>query len=248
MLKRLFGGTRKSRGGPPHRRAYAIGDVHGRLDLLRQLIADIEADNASRPPARTYLVFLGDLVDRGPASKGVLDYLIEKRFDFATPIFLKGNHEEFFQRVLEGDETGVLDWLTYGGFECAESYGVSRGSTLNSTAAAIVKRLQEAVPDAHRDFLDRMADTFRFGDYLFVHAGIRPGVAIDQQSPEDLRWIREEFLDHGSSFGKTVVHGHTVTEKVEVKANRIGIDTGAYQSGRLTALGLEGEEQWFLST
>ncbi len=246
MLKRLFGGSKKAKGGPPNLRAYAIGDIHGRLDLLRQLIQQIEADNSARPPARTYLIFLGDLIDRGPDSKGVLDFLISERFDFATTIFLKGNHEEFFQRVLEGEESGVLDWLTYGGFECAESYGVSRGSTLNATPGGIVRRLQDAVPAAHRDFIQNMADTFRFGDYVFVHAGIRPGVAIEEQSPKDLRWIRDGFLDCSSDHGCIVVHGHTIVERPEQHSNRIALDTGAYRSGVLTALGLEGTERWFI--
>lgn len=248
MLKGLFGGARKSKGGPPHLRAYAVGDVHGRLDLLRGLIREIERDNAARPPARTYLVFLGDLIDRGPDSKGVIDYLLGPGLDFARPIFLKGNHEEFLLRVLDGEEDAVLDWLTYGGFECAESYGVSRGSTLNSTPAAIVKRLREAVPAAHRAFLDRMADTFRFGDYLFVHAGIRPGLPVDEQSPKDLRWIREGFLESRADHGLVVVHGHTIVERPEEHPNRIALDTGAYRSGVLTAIGLDGPDRWFLQT
>ena len=246
MLKRLFGGGKKPKGTPPGLRAYAIGDVHGRLDLLRELIASIETDNAARPPARVYLVFLGDLVDRGPDSRGVVDYLLETSLDFAQPVFLKGNHEEFLLRVLAGEENTILDWLTYGGFECAESYGVSRGVTLNSTPEEIVRRLREAVPESHRAFLEGMADTFRFGDYLFVHAGIRPGVPIAEQSPGDLRWIREGFLDCTSDHGVIVVHGHTIVEKVEQMPNRIAIDTGAYRSGVLTALGLEGAERWFI--
>jgi len=246
MLKRLFGGGKKAKRGPPGLRAYAVGDVHGRLDLLRQLVASIEADNAARPPARTFLVFLGDLVDRGPDSCGVVGYLLETKFEFAQPVFLKGNHEEFLLRVLSGDENTVLDWLTYGGFECAESYGVSKGSTLNSTPEEIVRRLRDAVPDGHRAFLEGMADTFRFGDYLFVHAGIRPGVPIAEQSPHDLRWIREGFLDCVSDHGVIVVHGHTIVDKVEQLPNRIALDTGAYRSGVLTAIGLEGDERWFL--
>lgn len=247
MLNRLFGITgKKAKGGPPGVRAYAIGDVHGRLDLLRDLVARIERDDAARPPAKTYLVFLGDLVDRGPDSKGVVEYLLHFDPRFAQPVFLKGNHEEFLLRVLAGEDDVVLDWLPYGGYECAESYGVDRRWILNATPAGIVKRLQEAVPESHRTFLEGMADTFRFGDYLFVHAGIRPGVPVREQIAKDLRWIREGFLESRADHGLVVVHGHTIVEDPEEHPNRIAIDTGAYRSGVLTAVGLEGAARWFI--
>jgi serine/threonine protein phosphatase 1 len=233
--------------GPVGSRAYAIGDVHGRLDLLRDLLAQIEQDNAARPAAKTYLVLLGDLVDRGPDSNGVIEHLLNYSGPFDRQIYLKGNHEEFLLNVLAGKEAGVVDWLTYGGYECAESYGVSKGWTLNSTPEGIVDRLKASVPKAHRDFLEHLADTFRFGDYLFVHAGIRPGVPIEEQSSKDLRWIREGFLDDRTDHGLTVVHGHTIVEKPEEHSNRIALDTGAYRSGVLTAIGLEGPDRWFIS-
>lgn len=247
MLNRLFARPgKKAKGGPPNLRAYAIGDVHGRLDLLRDLLGEIERDNAARPPARTFLIFLGDLVDRGPDSKGVVEHLLRQPPSFAKTIFLKGNHEEFLLRVLAGEEDVVTDWLTYGGYECAESYGVSKGWTLNSTPAAILKRLKAAVPDEHRVFLEGMADTFRFGDYLFVHAGIRPGIPVGEQSVKDLRWIREGFLESSADHGLVVVHGHTIVDSPEEHSNRIALDTGAYRSGVLTALGLERTERWFI--
>jgi serine/threonine protein phosphatase 1 len=233
--------------GPPGGRAYAIGDVHGRLDLLDELLARVEADNRARGPAKTWLVFLGDLVDRGPDSRGVLERLTTRPPDFARPVYLQGNHEEFFLSVLDGDASVVQHWLAYGGSECAESYGVSPGWTLNATPEAIAERLAQNVPAEHVEFLRRLADSFRFGDYLFVHAGIRPGVEIDRQTSRDLRWIREGFLDDLTDHGVMVVHGHTIVERPEQHPNRIAIDTGAYRNGTLTAIGLEGKERWFLS-
>ena len=248
MLRRLFNfaSSRSRAGGPRGSRAYAIGDVHGRLDLLTDLLDQIERDNERRGPARTYLIMLGDLVDRGPDSRGVIEHFLSRPPSFARTIFIKGNHEEFFLNVLNGSEAGIPDWLSYGGYECAESYGVSKGWTFNETPEAIRERLVAEVPAAHREFLESMADSFRFGDYLFVHAGIRPGVGIGEQTGEDLRWIREGFLDDRTDHGMIVVHGHTIVEAPEQHPNRIALDTGAYRSGVLTALGLEGEERWFL--
>jgi serine/threonine protein phosphatase 1 len=247
VLSRFFKGSGKRvRRGPASLRAYGIGDVHGRLDLLRDLLARIGRDDDARPPAKTFIVLLGDLVDRGPDSRGVIDYLLAHSNGPARMVFIKGNHEELFLRVLEGHEEVVNDWLTYGGYECAESYGVSQGSTLNATPAEIIERLRAAVPESHRKFLAEMADTFRFGDYLFVHAGIRPGVAVDEQTGKDLRWIREGFLDDRTDHGLVVIHGHTIVEGPEEHPNRIALDTGAYKNGVLTAIGLEGSRRWYV--
>lgn len=248
MLKRLFTKqrNRKTHCGPAGARAYAIGDVHGRLDLLVQLLSQIEDDNRSRPAAKVYLVFLGDLIDRGPDSKGVIDHLLTNPPGYARLIYLKGNHEEFFLGALAGDLGMLQNWLVYGGTECAASYGVTQGYIINAAPASVVDRLAEEVPKAHIEFLEAMADTFRFGDYLFVHAGIRPGVEIGRQAERDLRWIREDFLDDKTDHGVMVVHGHTIVEEIEERSNRIAIDTGAYRSGKLTAIGLEGSERWFL--
>ena len=250
VLMRLLKKNRNRPGasGPPGSRAYAIGDVHGRLDLMLDLLAKIEADNAARDPAKTYLIFLGDLVDRGPDSCGVIEHLISSAPDFARLVFLKGNHEEFFLDVINGNDGMLKDWLTYGGTECAQSYGVTEGWMLNASALAVMERLIERVPQAHVDFLSTMADTFRFGDYLFVHAGIRPGVDLNNQVGRDLRWIREGFLNDRTDHGVVVVHGHTIVDAPEERSNRIGVDTGAYRSGVLTAIGLEGSERWFLQT
>ena len=247
MLSRLLGNSKKkTRRGPPNLRAYAIGDVHGRLDLLRDLLERIARDDRGRPAAKTFLIFLGDLVDRGPDSRGVVEFLLRNPLPFDRTVFLKGNHEEFFLRVLEGEEAIVADWLAFGGHECVESYGLSRGWTLNATPAEIVRRLQESVPESHKAFLEAMADTFRFGGYLFVHAGIRPGITLGEQSGKDLRWIRDDFLESRADHGVVVVHGHTIVEQPEEHPNRIALDTGAYRSGVLTALGLEGSQRWFI--
>ena len=232
--------------GPAGSRAYAIGDVHGRLDLLLHLLERIEADDRSRPPAKTFIVFLGDLVDRGPDSCAVLQHLIERPPSFGRPIFLSGNHEEAFLRILQGDASVVPAWLLYGGRECAQSYGIGSGFLLNATPAAVVHEVARQVPREHVEFLSSFADTFQFGDYLFVHAGIRPGTDIEAQDPKDLRWIREGFLDDDTDHGLVVVHGHTIVEEVEERPNRIGIDTGAYRTGVLTAIALEGTERWYL--
>ncbi len=249
MFKRLLGiqSSKKGASGPPNSRAYAIGDVHGCLDLLDDLLERIEEDNARRGPAKTYLVLLGDLVDRGPDSRGVIDRLLRNAPSFARTIILKGNHEEFFLNVLGGDDDVIPHWLVYGGYECAESYGVSRGWTLNATPHEIGDRLRASVPPEHRRFLEEMADSFRFGDYFFVHAGIRPGVPLAEQTSKDLRWIREGFLDDRSDHGLVVVHGHTIVADPEQHPNRIALDTGAYKTGVLTAIGLEGRERWFIA-
>lgn len=248
MLKRLFKSKQATAdfSGPVGKRIYAVGDIHGRLDLLVQLLAKVEADHLSRSPAEVYLVLLGDLVDRGPDSKGVIDYLINHPPNFARTVHLKGNHEEFFLGALGGDIAMLQNWLIYGGMECAASYGLGEGMILNAPPSEISHRLMKIVPKEHIAFLEEMADSFRFGDYLFVHAGIRPGVELDSQTGKDLRWIREGFLDDRTDHGVMVVHGHSIVEKVEEHPNRIAIDTGAYRSGLLTALAIEEGERWLI--
>ena len=229
-------------------RAYAVGDIHGCLDLLDRLLAKIEQDMAGRPAKPTYIIFLGDLVDRGPASAGVVDRLMNFRLPNATPIFLAGNHEEVFMRVLGGEQEILADWLKFGGAECVQSYGLDPVALQRMEPEAAAQLLRSNVPASHLDFIEGFADTFRFGDYLFVHAGIRPGVELAQQDQFDLRWIREPFLSNEDELGLVVVHGHTITPEVDERANRIGVDTGAYQSGILTALCIEDEDRRYLST
>jgi serine/threonine protein phosphatase 1 len=225
-----------------------VGDVHGRLDLLDEMLGRVEADDQSRAEARTSVIFLGDLIDRGPDSSGVLDRLRAYRPAFATPHFILGNHEEILLRLLDGDAAPFANWLAFGGSECARSYGLDPEELGRVPADEAVEHLRRAVPEAHAAFLRSFVDSVTFGSYLMVHAGIRPGIALDEQSQRDLRWIRSPFLETGGDFGFTVVHGHTISEQVEVRTNRIGIDTGAYATGVLTALVLEGTDRSFLQT
>jgi len=253
MSMNLFGRGRsetqakREPAGAANARAFAIGDVHGRADLLRELLWQIEAERRARPCRRDYLVFLGDLVDRGPDSRGVLDLVMEELPRDIVPAFLMGNHEEMVLRVL-GDDLGPLwDWLDYGGYAFAQSYDVEVGrlpAMKREQAAALIRA---AVPDAHIRFLESFIDSFRFGDYLFVHAGIRPGTPIDKQELRDLRWIRDEFLTSDADHGVVVVHGHTVTLAPDERHNRIGIDTGAYATGVLTALMIQGVNRSFIT-
>ena len=236
-----------ARSGPQGCRAYAVGDVHGRLDLLDELLAQIADDDSSRDAASTVIVFLGDLIDRGPDSAAVIERL--RRFDPVNgkSVFLLGNHEEVLLRLLGGETTLLAGWLRFGGTECALSYGLDPRELATLPPDDALAALRGAVPAEHVRFIESFVDTFRFGDYLFVHAGIRPGTDLEQQSQKDLRWIREPFLDDKRDHGFVVVHGHTITHEVDERVNRIGIDTGAYRSGRLTALAIEGAERWFLS-
>lgn len=248
MLSRISPFRNGRRGAPDRQRAFAIGDIHGRLDLLDELLERIEADDRPRPQAKTTIVFLGDLIDRGPQSAQVVERLRRYRPDFAKTVFLMGNHEEVLLRIV-GGETGIVsDWLKFGGAECVRSYGIDPADLLCRSPADVPRILRQAIPKEHLKFLASFVDTASFGDYLFVHAGIRPGVSLSHQLPQDLRWIRQQFLENDSDHGRIVVHGHTISESVEVKANRIGIDTGAYRTGVLTALGVEEGGRWFLQT
>jgi serine/threonine protein phosphatase 1 len=246
-LCRLFVRTPAARFGKAGARAYAVGDIHGRLDLLEDLLRTIEEDNAVRSPKPAWVVFLGDFVDRGPDSAGVIERLRTWHPTGIEPVFLAGNHEEMLLRIMAGKAANVRRWLEFGGKECVVSYGVDpkQLEPLDDRRAGEV--LRQAVPQAHRNFLEHLDDSFRFGDYLFVHAGIRPGVAVDQQTTADFRWIRDPFLSDTSEHGFVVVHGHTIFDEVDERPNRIGIDTGAYRTGVLTALAIEDDARWYLA-
>jgi serine/threonine protein phosphatase 1 len=234
--------------GPRGYRAYAVGDIHGRIDLLEQLLAKIHANLQQQPTAKTLLVFVGDLIDRGPSSAQVIERLRCYRRDGIKPVFLLGNHEEVLLRIIHGDSSVVDSWLKFGGLQCLQSYGVTLARIRGRSADQVTELVQATVPREHVEFLESFSDSCRFGDYLFVHAGIRPGVAVEHQSQADLRWIREPFLFDETDHGFVVVHGHTISEEVEERPNRIGIDTGAYRSGVLTALAIEGAERWLIDT
>lgn len=222
--------------------------MHGRLDLLDQLLAAIDQDLQRRPPRKALLVFLGDLIDRGPDSRGVVERLRTYRHARLKSHFLAGNHEEVLLRLLKGERGILQSWLKYGGAECLASYGFEPARLDISNERSALSLIRNVIPESHANFIGSFADTLTFGDYLFVHAGIRPGIELSLQSQSDLRWIRSPFLEDQSDHGMIVVHGHTISSEVEIEPNRIGIDTGAYRTGRLTALVLEGEERRLLDT
>jgi len=247
MLSRWRKSRRGAHRGAEGYRAYVVGDVHGRLDLLRGLLDGIRQDHAARGgEAALLLVFLGDLIDRGPDSRGVVELVRTGPIGGARTIALAGNHEEVLLRLLDGERGLLQQWLRFGGDACLASYGGDPQALETAPEQQALARVKELVPDEHRAFLAGLADTFRFGDYLFVHAGIRPGVPLQQQTARDLRWIRRAFLDDPRDHGMTVVHGHTITQEVDLRPNRIGIDTGAHQFGVLTALAIEGDEHWVI--
>lgn len=234
--------------GVPGYRAYVIGDVHGRLDLLQQLLHSIEADLAERPSGKVLLVFLGDLIDRGPNSSEVIELLRTYSAPAVRTVFLLGNHEEVLLRVLEGDAALITQWRWFGGSECLKSYGVDANAIARLEDEAALEAIRAAIPKEHVEFIGTFVDSCCFGDYLLVHAGIRPGVPIEEQAQSDLRWIREPFLLSDTDHGSIVVHGHTISDEVQERPNRIGIDTGAYQTGVLTALVIDGETRRYLQT
>lgn len=229
---------------PDGERVYAVGDIHGRADLFEALMVAIEQDDEARDPAKTTVVLLGDLVDRGPESARVIALAREWQARRAVRI-LMGNHEEMFLDALDSEEV-LRHFLRYGGRETLLSYPIDPDVYTRADLAETRALMLGAVPQADIEFLRGFEAMVRIGDYLFVHAGIRPGVALEEQRVADLRWIREPFLSHPQSFGPVVVHGHTITGGAEARHNRIGIDTGAYASGCLTALGLEGTGRWLL--
>lgn len=226
---------------PNGERVYAIGDVHGRRDLFEALIDAVERDDAEAGSARTTVVLLGDLVDRGPDSAGVVELAMLWRSRRKVELLI-GNHEEMFIDSFE-DEGVLRHFLRHGGRQTVLSYGVPRDVYDAASLGELQVLMARAVPHAHRAFLGGARDHVVIGDYLFVHAGIAPEIPLEQQKPHHLRWIREPFLDYDSPHEHYVIHGHTITEDVDLRSNRLGIDTGAYRTGRLTALVLEGESR-----
>lgn len=248
---------RKSKSVPPVRssfaipegqRVYAIGDIHGRDDLFAELLDLIRADNAARGPARVTLILLGDLVDRGPQSAEVVERAIRLRDEFGDLRLLIGNHEECFLAALSGDVRQLRYFMRIGGDATVASYWNSDLKLDEATFEEVTERFPAMVPTAHVNFLTSGEDVVEIGDYAFVHAGIRPGVALEKQIRSDLRWIRGDFLNDKRDHGAMVVHGHSIQEEVDEWPNRIGIDTGAYKSGVLTALAIEGSERRYLKT
>jgi serine/threonine protein phosphatase 1 len=256
MLERLWrrgapnpAASRPAAEAPPGSRVYAIGDIHGRRDLLEEVHRAIAADLHGAPPTLNKVaVYIGDYVDRGDDSRGVIDRLLSAPLVGFRSVHILGNHEDMLLRFLE-DSTVAPLWLQNGGDATLESYGIDwRAYVQGHDFEPLRTAFRAAIPTAHLRFLRSLSLSHIEGDYLFVHAGIRPGRDVTQQDPEDLVWIRDEFLGSDADHGKVVVHGHSISSEPEMLDNRIGIDTGAFATGRLTCLVLEGATRRFLQT
>jgi serine/threonine protein phosphatase 1 len=233
---------------PAGSRVYAVGDVHGRVDLLRGINQLIHEDAYAEQAARNVVIYLGDYVDRGPASAEVIDVLLDEPIPGFETIHLAGNHEDTLLRFLSDPQVVKL-WLNFGGAATLLSYGVRPPEPASEREVTRAQEeLRQRLPERHLRFLRSLALSHTERDYFFVHAGVRPGVALDAQTPQDCLWIRDRFLSSTDDHGKIVVHGHTITDAPDVRRNRIGIDTGAFASGRLTCLVLQDESWSFLQT
>lgn len=230
---------------PEGTRAYVVGDIHGRADLLAQTFAKIDACDAERPVERSVTVLLGDYVDRGLQSRGVLDILVEQS-QRREIVAICGNHEEYMLRAFHQPDT-ALKWLAAGGRETLYSYDISVPMTVNiDSIRHIMEDARERIPDEHLEFLGSLLLYSTIGDYGFVHAGVRPGIVLDEQSPSDLMTIRQPFLSYRRPHDFVIVHGHTPVSEPEILSNRINIDTGAYITGVLTCLVLEDDRRMLL--
>ena len=227
---------------------YAVGDIHGRCDLLRALLRKIADDVSKHGSVEPTVVFLGDYVDRGPDSRGVLEVLLRDLPHRWNCRLLKGNHEEAVLNFLRDPGFGEI-WRDFGGLETMASYGVTparRGGEIDWPRSA--EMFRATFPPEHEKFLSGLSLYEQIGDYVFVHAGVRPGIPLQYQSEHDLLWIREEFTQSRRALAQTIIYGHTPSENIVVGPGRIGIDTGAYITGKLSAVGLCGRERWHLST
>lgn len=227
-------------------RIYAIGDVHGCIIELRQMIANIDAEQTIFPSKNNKIIFLGDYVDRGPANREVVDYLIELKASDRDIVFLKGNHDQKVLLFLKNPKQTGKDFLKWGGDATLRDYGVNINDYENIKDAAYA--FSQSLPHSHKEFFKGLEYSYSIDDYFFCHAGVRPGVLLSKQSKHDLCWIRTEFLFHEEPFEKVIIHGHTITDEPEVKQNRINVDTCCYDSGRLTAVVLDGKKHRFLQT
>jgi serine/threonine protein phosphatase 1 len=229
-------------------RIYAVGDVHGRVDLLERLYDLIQDDRKQHPVAKTMEVMLGDYVDRGPRSRDVIDWLLKGPNLSDKRICLRGNHELMMQAFLD-DASVIGSWGQYGGLETLHSYGLKfRLPIAEEAHQEIQAQLRDVLPAAHVEFLKSLRPSASAGEYFFAHAGVNPAKPLSEQVGDDLYWIREPFLGWDRPLEKIVVHGHTPVEEPEVLVHRIGVDTGAYVTGRLTCAVLEGSDVRFLAT
>jgi serine/threonine protein phosphatase 1 len=234
-------------GLPENHRLYCIGDIHGRLDLLQEVHRKIASD-ASDFDGVKIRVYLGDYVDRGPHSKQVIDCLLENNCPDFKAVFLLGNHEQVLLEFLRNKDPSIAhEWFRFGGLSTLASYGVTvHGAPMVKDVERLQAEFKEKMPAAHLAFFERLVLNYDIGGYFFVHAGVRPKIKLHRQRPEDMLWIREEFLNSDVFHGKVIVHGHSISDEPEIRHNRIGVDTGAYASGKLTCAVFEGVNCRFL--
>ena len=254
LMRKFFGADNNLAVGnaqiPDDQRVYAIGDIHGRLDLLQQLL-DLITDDANGLDnyIRKSIVYLGDYIDRGFQSREVIDFLLDRPLEGFDSHYLKGNHEDQLLDFMDDPRAGE-SWMRYGGDATLYSYGIQlpEGRSSEEKLELIQSKFKDAFPARHLKFISNLKLACNFGDYMFVHAGVNPFEPLSEQKAADLLWIRDDFLDCDSNFGKVIVHGHSIFDTPIVRENRIGIDTGAYASNKLTCVVLEGSEYRFLST
>lgn len=240
-------GRRAEGATPSPERIYAIGDVHGRADLFAMILRAIQRDGRTRGASATKIIILGDLIDRGPRSRDMIEMV--RRFDEGTSgvVTLRGNHEELLVRSAAGSDAAQRIWFRNGGAATLLSFGLHPDRLRGLSAPERARRITEAVGTPNLEWIRALPTHFISGDYFFCHAGIRPGLDLNKQRTRDLLWIRDEFLKSEVEHGAIIVHGHAETKEPEIRHNRINIDTAAYRTGRLTAIGLEGPERWILS-
>jgi len=225
--------------GPKGKRLYAIGDVHGCLDKLLALINMINISDETLPKKSTFVVLLGDLIDRGPDSAGVVQWAQEFSANRPNYHFLMGNHEDIFLKAVRGDLEALDKWLIYGGEETLVSYGIDPSFIKNNDLDTILITIKKKIPKSHIEFLSSFLDSIEFGDYFLVHAGVDPSLKLEEQNRDAFLWIREPFLSYKKKLEKIIVHGHTIEERVTLHNHRISVDTGAYDGGPLSAVCLE---------
>ena len=236
-------------GLPEHTRVYAIGDIHGRLDLLK-IVHEKILQHAQGYTGDITVVYLGDYIDRGPHSMQVVDYLLSEPLPDFKSVYLLGNHEDMLLEFIESSHWAVgKNWLNYGGLLTLLSYGVSIEGIHNFNELSKIRtKFLNNCPISHRQFFRSLQLSFELGGYFFVHAGIKPKLPLNKQKNDDLLWIRYDFLNSSKQFEKVIVHGHSVTEVPELKSNRIGLDTGACFSGCLSCAVFEGKGVDFISS